>query len=293
MILNKNENPKKIIFEDNLEKGIYLITQKRYGGKALDIALIKVSDYDSEIVGIQISINKKGIFTKEEVQMFLFQLQTNIYYYYNLEVKDENLYFCYIFDYNNQVQDMLKGCKKNRMKYFFFDITNDCFKDEKGNIINKIKQNSFRLKPFPYKKITDYFKNKEIINISKSSEQSHVNNNDSKGSKILINDAQKNTIIKLFKMNLGQEEVDPEGVELDIQYQNTQANINVNYLRNNNEFCVAEYVDKEYTGSIAMITYLIKVNLIKSDGQIFAHNNMLKDKFDYYKVIQKECVNNK
>ena len=119
MILNKNENPKKIIFEDNLEKGIYLITQKRYGGKALDIALIKVSDYDSEIVGIQISINKKGIFTKEEVQMFLFQLQTNIYYYYNLEVKDENLYFCYIFDYNNQVQDMLKGCKKNRMKYFF------------------------------------------------------------------------------------------------------------------------------------------------------------------------------
>ena len=94
-------------------------------------------------------------------------------------------------------------------------------------------------------------------------------------------------------MNLGQEEVDPEGVELDIQYQNTQANINVNYLRNNNEFCVAEYVDKEYTGSIAMITYLIKVNLIKSDGQIFAHNNMLKDKFDYYKVIQKECVNNK
>ena len=284
MVLNKNEDPKKIQFRRNLEEGIYLITQKRYGGKALDIAFIKVSKYGSEMIGGQISIHKKGIFSRKKVEKYLCQLQENMKYYYNLKVKDENLYFCYIFDYNYKHSDMVKKCKSNGMKYIFYDITNDCFKDDKGNKITKLKQHLLRLKSVQ-QKITYYFKNKEIININnKTSEQD---------SKIFINNAQKATIIKLFQRNLKQQGYELEEHNLDIQYQNTQTNLNSDFIQNNDEFCVAEYEDKEYTGSIAMITNLIKVNLIKSNGQIFAYNNKLKNKYDYYKVVQKDNENDK
>ena len=70
LILNDNEDSENILFKENLKKGIFLITQERYNGKALDIALIKVSDEDSEIIGIQISIKKKKYLLKKKLKIF-------------------------------------------------------------------------------------------------------------------------------------------------------------------------------------------------------------------------------
>ena len=58
LVLNNNEK-----FEEEL---IYLITQKRYNGKALDIAILNFLDIN-KIIGVQISIHKNDIFIKEQV----------------------------------------------------------------------------------------------------------------------------------------------------------------------------------------------------------------------------------
>ena len=227
LVLNDNEDPENILFKENLKKGIYLITQERYNGKALDIALLKVSDEDSEIIGIQISIKKQKIFTEKQVEIILAQFQKNIYNYYDLEVKNENLYFCYIFDYNNKDKNILLKCDLNRMKYLFFDVINKTFKDSNGNITNNLKNNLLKvIISDKDDKITSYFPS--VPNIDNEELNKYI----LPGPIFKINEEQKNSIIKLFQFNLGLKE------GLEIKYQRSLKYFEKNFVKNVNEFCI-------------------------------------------------------
>ena len=96
-MLNNNQKTEKLVVKKKLKKGACLITQKRYNGKGIDIALINVADIN-EIIGIQISICDNDIFTQEQIIDFLLNLRLNIYKYYDLEVNVKDIYFCYLFD---------------------------------------------------------------------------------------------------------------------------------------------------------------------------------------------------
>ena len=286
LILNDNENSKSVFFKYNLiKKGIYLITQERYNGKALDIALIRVAGEDSEIIGIQISIKKKEIFTEKQVETILSQLKKNIYNYYDLKVKNDNLYFCYIFDYNNKDENMLQNCDKYGMKYLFFDVINKTFKDSKGRIINNLKNNLLRvIISDKDDKITSYFQSEPNI------DNEELNKYILPGPIFKINENQKNSIIKLFKLNLAIKE------ELEIKYQSSLKYLEKNFVKNSNEFCISNYIIKEDDKDdelIVMITNLLKINKIKSDGQMFAKEGLLQSAYDYYIVVEKKHVKNK
>ena len=141
LVSNDYEDIERIRFKQYLENGIYLITQNRYSGKPLDIALLKVSDEVNEIIGIQISIINNNILNKEQIIDSLLNLKRNIYSYYHIDVDEKDLFFCYIFDWDNKDEKILKKCEKIGVKYLFFDVTKNCFKDNIEKTIKNLKLN--------------------------------------------------------------------------------------------------------------------------------------------------------
>ena len=276
LVLNDNEKPEKIIFKKHLEKGIYLITQKRYNGKAIDIALINNTEI-KEIIGIQISIYKKPIFSKSQISEFLLNLKQNIKNYYDFEINDEGLYFCYIFDSNNKDIAMIKKCKENNIKYIFFDVTNDIFLDDKCIKIDNLKPNLLSLSSIlPDIKnkiynlsINDYFKNipDKVLNYEVL-----------KGPLIKINEKQKNSIIKLFKNNL------KLNFYPKLEYKYSMKWFTNQYVSKTKELCITKADDKKNENSIVMITYNLKMQLIKENGQTYAYNGNILNNYDYYVV---------
>ena len=96
---------------------------------------------------------------------------------------------------------------------------------------------------------------------------------------------QKNSIIKLFKLNLAIKE------ELEIKYQSSLKYLEKNFVKNSNEFCISNYIikeDDEDDELVVMITNLLKINKIKSDGQMFAKDGLLQSSYDYYTVEEKK-----
>ena len=121
LVLNDDETLEKNLNEKILEeKGVYLITQERYNGKALNMALLKIGDIN-ELIGIEISIHEDRIFSLEEIEKFLKNLRDNVKSTYNINVEDSNLFFCYIFEWNNNIDEkIVKKFKDKKIKYFFF-----------------------------------------------------------------------------------------------------------------------------------------------------------------------------
>ena len=217
LVLNDDETLEKFSGKKILkEKGNYLITQKRYNGKALDIAILKIGDIN-EIIGAQISIHKDGIFSLEQIDEFLKNLRDNIENYYGIKVEDSNLFFCYIFEWKSELdKKMLKACKNKGIKYFFFDVTNQIFKNEAGQIIEKLKPNitksniSNNIKmpknvKKEYHSLEEYFSNLKIdksnYNIKKFEEEPKTNiiKPTLKGPVFKINEAQEKAIKIILK----------------------------------------------------------------------------------------------
>ena len=280
LVLNNNESIDKIEFEKKLERGIYLITQKRYNGKALDIALLKIGDVN-EIIGIQISIYKKDIFTKEQVSEFLSNLQQVIKKYFDLEVDDKNLFFSYIFEWDNVNKYIIDKCDRNGLKYFYFQVNEKIFRDARGNIITKLKPNL--INPPPYHKhknnysIEQYFKIKTKDN---SKETQYLSYEISIGPFIKINENQKITIIKIFKKHLKYKK------SVEIKYQKSLNFFTSSLVEKINEFCVWDYIgdDQIYYNSILMYNKNTNFLIIKENGQAFLSNFKHSSKYDYYIV---------
>ena len=281
LVLNDNEKPEKVIFKKHLEKGIYLITQKRYNGKAIDIALINNTEI-KEIIGIQISIHKKPIFTITQISEFLVKLKQNIEKYYDFEINFEGLYFCYIFDNNNKDIAMIKKCKENNIKYIFFDVTNNNFLDDKYFKIDNLKTNLLSFSSIlPDIKnnigdlsIIDYFKN-----IPEETKDNKVINYEIlNGPLIQINQKQKNSILKLFKSNLNLKSY-PK-----LEYRNSMKWFTNQYVSKKQELSITKSADKKNENSVVMIDYNLKMHLIKESGDIYAYDGNILNNYDYYVI---------
>ena len=276
LVLNDNEKPEKIIFKKHLEKGIYLITQKRYNGKAIDIALINNTEM-KEIIGIQISIYKKPIFSKSQISEFLLNLKQNIKNYYDFEINDEGLYFCYIFDSNNKDIAIIKKCKENNIKYIFFDVKNDIFLDDKYIKIDNLRPNLLS-----FSSILPDIKNK-IYNLSindyfKNIPDKVLNYEVLKGPLIKINEKQKNSILKLFKNNL------KLNCFPKLEYRNSMKWFTNQYVSNIKELSITKCDDKKNENSVVMIDFNLKMHLIKENGDIYAYQGNILNNYDYYVI---------
>jgi hypothetical protein len=273
LIPNENEHLKNVSNKISLSKGIHLLTQKRYNGRALDIALLNVSEI-KEIIGIQISIRKKHIFSEDEVSKFLSLLKETVENYYDIKVDEKNLYFCYIFDWNNKNSSMIKKCQKNNIKYFYFNVPNKTFINNKYNIIKN-------LKPFlegdsnPEKNHTllEYFsafkKNYEIPNLKML-----------KGPFIKINENQKKTIQSILKANIGYQ------VELTYQYKFSKNIFSTQFFNNKTDFCISFFIknNEKEKNTITMITNFGKHYKIDENGNNSLDISEFSDKYDYYTV---------
>ena len=289
LVLNSNEKYENISFKNKLEKGIYLVTQKRYNGKALDIAILNVSDM-SEIIGIQISIHKNDIFTQEQVSEFLLSLKINIKNSYNLDIDNNNLFFCYIFEKNKHDIKMIEKCIKNDLNYFYFDVINEIFVDKFGNKVVQLKPNLSKFSSFEFnisKKLNAYHKIEEFYSI-KTNDKNDSNNqvieieecNPLKGPIIKFNNIQKEKIQTIIQKNF----------ELDklpkIKYLCSMDGLNSKlFSKNKKLFCISKYNGKNYeknAQSIVLFTGSLNIKLINEYGNIFPYFGNYSDIFDYY-----------
>ena len=166
------------------------------------------------------------------------------------------------------------------MKYLFFDVINKTFKDSKGNIINNLKNNVLRVRiSGKDDKITSYFQNVPIIDDEK------LNKYTLPGPIFKINENQKKSIIKLFKSNLGNK------VKAEIKYQRSMMKFEKNFVKNSNEFCISNYVIEDHDESVAMINKMLKIIIIKKNGQMFNKEGLLQSAYDYYTVVEEKKSN--
>ena len=290
LVLNDNEKFENIVNKRELLKGIYLITQKRYNGKALDIALVNVSDIN-EIIGIQISIHKKNIFKANEVDDFLWNLNRNIKNNYDLEVKKENLYFCYIFDWNNKNSSMIDRCRINGMKYFFFDVTTKSFVDYYGNKVNNLKvyllspqSTTLDARKAGYHILDEYYiRRPKQSNEQKEKETQNNNYVFSEEPFVKLNECQKNSIKKFFKNELFLK-VLPE-----IDYKHSMNCLVGKFLEKNIDFCISPYKGNDVTNnfdSIVLLTNSSRHYLIKNNGGIYPYTGNYSNEYDYYSISQ-------
>ena len=291
LVLNKNEKPEKILIKKGLKKGVYLITQRRYNGKALDIAFINVSEIN-EIIGIQISINKKNIFTKEQISNFLLNLKQNVEINYDIEVKDKNLYFCYIFDWKSKNNPMIDKCKKNGIKFLFYDVMNDYFKDNGGSKIIKLKLNLLSYSEIINTtkiqiKIDNYFSRPQKIEIEKKNETSFPQNEDNKilqGPLIKFNEKQNNSIKIYFKNSLNL------NYQPEIKYRFSMDCFNSKFVKDDKEFCLSKKEENNNStdkDSIIMFTNFSISKIIGIKGTIYTYIGKYSKIYDYYEVILK------
>lgn len=282
LVLNNNEEMKIISEKTNLENGVHLITQKRYNGKALDIALINVSEV-IEIIGIQISIHKNKIYTIDEISDFLKTLNQNVYNYYGIRAEEKNLYFCYIFELNNLKNSMAKKCVEKNIKYLFFDVLNKSFVNILGQKITKLKPNlsiiNFSEKDISPNQIESQdFLSKECMN---ALDNEKLTLKLKKGPLFQINDNQKNTITNIIKEKLESK------IGIELKYRYSADFLLSSFLEMKNRFCISKYYSdtndiNDEINCIVMITNFKKQYIIKENGEIdFCQGNFQKP-FDYY-----------
>ena len=125
----------------NLEDGTYFFEQRIFGGKSFDAAIIELITkggiQEAKVFLFQISIRKENIYTISDL---LKDIKTMIEYlniYYSFIIKEENVYFTYIFDINCPL-DCLDKCKKNNIPYIFYSSQDNSFINSKGNNIESM-----------------------------------------------------------------------------------------------------------------------------------------------------------
>ena len=165
LIPNNNEKIENKPIKKKLENGIYLFSQRRYNGRAIDIAIVNIQEQIHEIIGIQVSIHKDKIYDCQEIKTFLIKLKENIENSYELPNNREKLYFSYLFEYKtkDKYSDMINKCTSEKIGYFFFDVTNKIFVNDSGEplkILSRKLYNPFSLiTQKPYKKTKSDYKN--------------------------------------------------------------------------------------------------------------------------------------
>ena len=282
LVLNNNEAPEKLDFMQNLKNGIYLITQNRYNGKYLDIAILKVSDEKNELIGIQISIRKNKIFTMEQIVESLSNLKQNIYYYYDINVNKKDLYFCYIFDWNNNDKNnLIKKCDKKGVKYFFFDVMNNCFKNFEGEIIKNLKLNllSFEsISPESKQNETSNYILEDFFPVSDNTMKFDILQDPI----FKLNQKQIKSIKQYFKNHL------KLTFEPKIIYKLSIEGFFSTLIKYNNSFCITNYEgnDKINNENTIVMHDNSMMHIVKENGRIYSYSGKFSRYYDYYIVIK-------
>ena len=158
----KFRNKKGKVEKKILKDGIYLFEQKIFGGKSFDTAIIELNTIKgiqvAKVFLFQISIHKDNIYS---ISTLLKYIKTMIEYfdiYYTFSIKEENVYFTYIFDISCPL-DTIDKCKKANIPYIFFSSKENIFISSEGKNISS-SDNIFIC---PYSsKLFKFDKNNEI-----------------------------------------------------------------------------------------------------------------------------------
>jgi len=152
LLVNKNELLDKFLPDDNekfrgkkskikrknLEDGTYFFEQRIFGGKSFDAAIIKLITkggmQEAKVFLFQISMHTEKIFTISDLQK---DIKTMIEYqniYHSFTIKEENVYFTYIFDISCPI-NCLEKCKEKNIPYIFYSSQDNSFISSEGNNI--------------------------------------------------------------------------------------------------------------------------------------------------------------
>ena len=142
-VLNNNEKFENIVFnKQTLDiQYDYFIEQELFCGKILDFILIHFINANPYVYGFQVSMNKSKIFNIKELGNSYEIMKILLDNYFDLNFKQENMFFGYIFNYESIKEDrytkMLEQCEKESLKFCFFDPCNLKFLNKQGNdVIN-------------------------------------------------------------------------------------------------------------------------------------------------------------
>ena len=135
-----------------LKDGDYLFKQKQFGGKAFDCAIIRVNNNtNAQVFFFQISINKDTLYSIQQLNTIIKTFIDYFGYQFELKIKQEDVYFSYIFHTKNK-DELCKKCDKNNLKCIFFNPSIQKFinknNEELDDINNENNINNIFVNPF-------------------------------------------------------------------------------------------------------------------------------------------------
>ena len=265
IIPKKNEKKQTIEFIQKLELDkAYLVEQKQFGGKHLDFLIIHMTK-EPKVFGFQVSIYKQKIFKNLSETYNI--LSKRLYSAFNVKVKEENIYFGYIFDYSRKEEQkyksMINNCHKNNMKYSFYDFDKNVLYNDKGNETHDI----YDIVGVPKlqkkdKTIEQHFQNIFLHSFNPFNK---------------LSGGQKTTIVDLLKLEKKDESIS------SLKFINQQKKImmNENYVS----------IVPNFENNSLMIFYFanecLESKIIDSNKKVQDNTIYFSDKFDIYEIIKK------
>ena len=265
IIPKKNEKKQTIGFIQQLELDkAYLVEQKQFGGKHLDFLIIHMTK-EPKVFGFQVSIYKQKIFKNLSETYNI--LSKRLYSAFNVKVKEENIYFGYIFDYSRKEEQkyksMINNCHKNNMKYSFYDFDKNVLYNDKGNETHDI----YDIVGVPKlqkkdKTIEQHFQNIFLHSFNPFNK---------------LSGGQKATILDLLKLEKKDESIS----SLKFINQEKKIMMNENYVS----------IVPNFENNSLMIFYIVdeclESKIIDSNKNVQDNTIYFSDKFDIYEIIKK------
>ena len=138
----------------SLKEGDYLFKQEQFGGKAFDCAIIRIKkNGEAEAFFFQISIYKDPLYSLTELNEFIETFIKYFSYQFEFKIKQEDVYFTYIF-HTKEKDQLYEECYKKKLKCIFFNPSFQRFTNKNNidlddinstNDINTIFVNPFNL----------------------------------------------------------------------------------------------------------------------------------------------------
>ena len=265
IIPKKNEKKQTIEFIQKLELDkAYLVEQKQFGGKHLDFLIIHMTK-EPKVFGFQVSTYKQKIF-KNLSETYLI-LNKRLNQAFDINIKQENLYFGYIFDYSRKKEKiyklMVNNCIKNNMKYSYYDFDKNVLYNDKGlethdiyDIVGMIK---IQKKEMP---IEQYIQNLFL----------NSNNPFNK-----LSGGQKETIIDLLKLELNDVSIS------SLRFISQQKNI----IFNENYVSIVPNCENNSLSIFYVVNERLVSKIIYSNKNVQDNTIYYSDKFDIYEIIKK------
>ena len=253
------------------ENETYLIEQKIFGGKALDCLIIHMKLKVPIIFGLQISIYKEDIFDILELFDSYKAMIDNLNKIFSIQIKIENTFFGYIFDYSRlgskEYNYMLSNCIKRNLKYCFFNTDEKCF----VNSSNKRIKSIYNFVSCPFLGM----KNKEKLNYKKNNNNFKIENYFKIESE--MNQKEKNTIINFLSCQTKRNIIDLKFL-YKIDNENIILEIDILFVSNHPEGIHFLYLDNDKK--------LMNLFLEKKNHEI-RKSNLFEDNYDVYKIFFK------